>query len=66
MDTTVDTRWYVFEGTEECPLCLARYAVEVEVRCHECDGPACPHCVVRVTGHLEHVRCAACVESTEA
>jgi hypothetical protein len=39
--------WWL-SGDEECPHCHQLYAYEVEVRCPECDGPSCPHCVLRI------------------
>lgn len=47
------------ETAEECPHCLATYAVEVEVRCVDCDGPMCPLCAV-VVRETTTVRCADC------
>jgi len=58
--TTASLPWWLGEGEEECPHCGRLYFVEVEVRCADCDGPACPHCKVR---HTEgHVVCPDCVE----
>lgn len=55
--------WWLGEGEEECPHCGQFYAVEVEVRCVDCDGPMCPHCKVR---HTEvHYVCPACVSSAD-
>ena len=44
-------------GDEECPHCHQLYAYEIEVRCPECDGPSCPHCVTRLE---RGVVCVAC------
>jgi hypothetical protein len=50
------------ETAEECPHCLATYAVEVEVRCLDCDGPMCPLCAVTVR-ETATLRCLDCDES---
>ena len=42
--------WWL-AGDEDCPHCDQRYAVEMEVRCVDCDAPICPFCVMRVTVH---------------
>jgi hypothetical protein len=48
-------------GEEECPHCHHLYAYQVEVRCQECDGPSCPHCVSR---HVElGIVCMLCAQS---
>ncbi|HEX2163509.1 MAG TPA: hypothetical protein VHM02_06135 [Thermoanaerobaculia bacterium] len=47
------------EVAETCERCLATYAVEVEVRCVDCDGPMCPSCAVVVRETAE-VRCHGC------
>lgn len=48
IDVDVDRRWWIGEGDERCPSCLQGYALEVEVRCVDCDAPGCPHCMIRV------------------
>ena len=51
--------WWL-EGEEECPHCHLLYAYEIEVRCPECDGPSCPHCV---SHHVElGIVCVVCNE----
>lgn len=56
------TPWWL-GGEEECPHCHQLYAYEVEVRCPECDGPSCPHCVMQ---HVEHgIVCVACSDTSE-
>jgi hypothetical protein len=40
------TPWWLDEGEEQCPFCLAGYAYELEVRCVDCDRPSCPRCAV--------------------
>ena len=45
--TTSPEPWWL-QGDEECPHCEQSYAVEMEVRCVDCDAPICPLCVVRV------------------
>ena len=54
--------WWL-SGDEECPHCHQLYAYEIEVRCPECDGPSCPHCVDYVESG---VVCAGCREQREA
>jgi hypothetical protein len=55
--TRAITPWWL-GGDEQCPHCHQVYAYEVEVRCCECDGPSCPHCVTR---HAETgLVCGAC------
>lgn len=53
------------EVAEECPRCLATYAVEVEVRCVDCDGPMCPFCVA-VVRETATVRCTDCADAPAA
>ena len=54
--------WWL-EGEEECPHCHLFYAYEVEVRCPECDGPSCPHCV---SHHVElGIVCVVCNQDCE-
>ena len=47
------------ETAEECGFCLATYAVEVEVRCVDSDGPMCPLCAV-VVRETATFRCGEC------
>ncbi len=56
--------WW-FEGEERCPFCLGTYVYEVEVRCVECDRPACPLCAVRVRGGAGFL-CPDCAGEEEA
>lgn len=51
--------WWL-DGDEDCPHCEQRYALEMEVRCVDCDAPICPFCVVRVRAR---VYCPQCEES---
>jgi hypothetical protein len=51
--------WWL-QGEEQCPHCHQFYAYEIEVRCHECDGPSCPHCVSHVEAGIV---CVACSDS---
>ena len=51
--------WWLSGGDEECPHCGLLYAVEIEIRCTECDGPMCPHCKIRQAEF--HYVCPACV-----
>jgi hypothetical protein len=53
------------ETAEECRHCLASYAVEVEVRCSDCDGPTCPLCAVTVR-ETATFRCVDCAGSDQA
>ncbi|MCB9730623.1 MAG: hypothetical protein H6746_19285 [Deltaproteobacteria bacterium] len=56
------------EAAERCPHCLQTYVYELEVRCVDCDGPACPLCVVDVrVGEPAPGpwRCAACRAAPE-
>lgn len=46
--SVLQTAWWLEGGTEQCPVCLQRYAYEVEYRCVDCDAPVCPFCVVAV------------------
>ena len=52
-------------GDEECPHCHQLYAYEIEVRCPECDGPSCPHCVARLERGIVCIVCSASPEETE-
>ena len=55
--------WWAEGGSERCPFCEQLYFYEVEVRCVDCDRPACPHCVCcERTEHLTTVvrRCPEC------
>lgn len=58
--------WWVEGGSETCPHCLQSYVYELEVRCHRCDRPLCPQCVVTerltVVNHL----CPECTEEAGA
>lgn len=45
------------DGEEECPHCHQLYAYQLEVRCPECDGPSCPHCVSRLEIGIVCVGC---------
>jgi hypothetical protein len=56
------TPWWLSEGEEECPHCGALYYYEVEVRCPECDGPSCPHCIVQ---HTDLTTCIGCRSEAE-
>jgi hypothetical protein len=51
--------WWLEGGEETCEVCLATYAYEVEVRCHDCDQPMCPGCAVWVRAQVE-VYCPGC------
>ena len=51
--------WWLTGGTEQCPFCLERYALEVEVRCVACDRGLCAHCLARVRLR-EEAWCPAC------
>lgn len=56
--STVVASWWLSDGDEECPHCGRLYVYELEVRCTDCDGPACPHCTVtHARGHLICVGC---------
>ena len=60
MTTKQRLKPYWLEGDEaECPYCGHLYAYEVEVRCIDCDGPACPICAVFV--HERRTFCRDCV-----
>jgi hypothetical protein len=50
--------WWL-TGSELCPHCEQRYALEMEVRCVDCDAPACPLCVVHVRARRVRV-CPPC------
>ena len=54
-----DAPWWLAGGTEHCPFCLQRYALEVELRCTGCDRGMCAHCVTHVHVH-EDVWCPEC------
>ena len=65
--TTPHTRalaWWLGEGEEVCPHCGQRYAYEVEIRCTQCDSPACPHCARSAADGS--VACVACIEAGPA
>lgn len=51
--------WWL-EGSELCGFCYQQYAVELEYRCAECDGPICPLCVV-----VRETRQSLCPQCTE-
>ncbi len=53
------TSWWLEGGELRCPVCLQRYALQVEVRCVECDRGTCPFCAVTVTETREIV-CLDC------
>jgi hypothetical protein len=52
-------------GEEECPHCHQLYAYEIEVRCPECDGPSCPHCVARLERGVVCIVCSTSPAETE-
>ena len=52
------------ETAEECVHCFGTYAVEVEVRCADCDGPMCPLCAVTVR-ETATFRCVDCAAASE-
>jgi hypothetical protein len=55
--------WWLSGGEEECAHCGRLYALEMEFRCPDCDGPSCPHCKKQ---HAEDRDvCPECVEKTE-
>lgn len=65
--------WWLVGGTEQCPLCLQSYALEVEVRCTGCDRGFCAHCIADVEVREElRVRldegawCPECAAAEEA
>ena len=51
--------WWALTGSETCAVCLATFDLEVEVRCHDCDAPVCPLCVVEVEATTS-LHCVAC------
>ncbi len=52
-------------GEEECPHCHQLYAYEIEVRCPQCDGPSCPHCVARLERGIVCIGCSTSREEIE-
>lgn len=52
--------WWLTGGEERCRICLQRYAVQVEVRCVDCDRGTCPFCTALVEGSRERW-CVDCV-----
>lgn len=52
--------WWCRTGSEDCAACLGTFDLEVEVRCHDCDSPVCPFCVVEIeaTTTLHCVDCS--------
>lgn len=56
--------WWAEGGSELCPFCEQTFVYEMEVRCVDCDRPACPHCaccdVVESLTVMTH-RCPECV-----
>jgi hypothetical protein len=56
--------WWL-SGEEECPHCHHLYAYELEVRCTECDGPSCPHCVSRLELGVVCIHCSQNPQATE-
>ena len=61
---TRSVAWWL-GGDEECPHCHQLYAYEIEVRCPECDGPSCPHCVARLERGIVCIVCRASPEATQ-
>ena len=57
--------WWAEGGSEICLFCEQRYAYEMEVRCVDCDSPACPVCAVteRITAVVH--RCPGCCHDEE-
>jgi hypothetical protein len=56
------------EIASRCPCCLQAYAYEMEVRCVDCDGPACSLCVLDLLmgqGAPGAWRCATCLALVE-
>lgn len=58
--------WWAEGGSETCPVCHQSYVYELEVRCHRCDQPLCPQCVVTerltVVSHL----CPGCTDEEDS
>lgn len=54
--------WWAEGGSESCPFCLQSYAYELEVRCHRCDRPTCPQCVVTERLTVTTRLCPECLE----
>jgi hypothetical protein len=52
------------DGAEVCPLCLARYAAELECICIACEAPSCPDCAETLPGTRDVV-CYACPVPTK-
>lgn len=62
---SVSVSWWLLEGDEQCPYCGLAYLRELECRCADCDGPACPHCAVIVRqGHSTCPECAPAAGAT--
>jgi hypothetical protein len=51
-------QWWL-TGEEICAHCGSSYAYEVELRCPDCDGPTCPHCMLSYSGRHVCPECAA-------
>lgn len=58
--------WWAGGGSESCPFCHQSYVYELEVRCHRCDRPLCPQCVVTERLTVVSHRCPECTEDAEA
>jgi hypothetical protein len=58
--TSAKAPWWVGEGDEQCAHCGSFYVLELEFRCEQCDGPACPHCKMKHSAG--HFVCPECVE----
>lgn len=57
--------WWVEGGSETCPFCLQSYVYELEIRCHDCDSPLCPQCVVTERFALVNHLCPDCLEEED-
>lgn len=62
--TVTFERWWLEEGTEQCPHCLYWIAWEAEVHCVDCDGPSCPMCSVELR-ERGGIICPGCTQPAE-
>jgi len=51
-------QWWL-TGEETCAHCGSGYAYELELRCPDCDGPTCPHCMLIYSGGHVCPECAS-------
>lgn len=54
--------YWIVGGDQQCSFCLQPYAYPMEVRCTDCDRPACPLCAERSVARTGRL----CPECTSA